>query len=94
MDLMIVDKAERYLRQLAPHVATREGAVLLADTKAEIVALRTGVNECYRMLLTEPNTKLALDKAESMLRDLMTPNDKHEARLAVALDAPVGRGKD
>lgn len=67
-------KAAEYLRQLSPHVATREGAVLLADAKAEIVALRAGVNECYRMLISEPNTKLALDRAETMLRELMKPN--------------------
>lgn len=56
------------------NAADRDGAVLLEEAKAEIVALRNGVNECYRMLLAEPNTKLALDRAETMLRELMQPS--------------------
>ncbi len=62
-------------------------AELLGEAKAEISALRTGIDECYRMLLAEPNTKQALDKAEAMLRELMTPNAQVKRQAEFCLSA-------
>ena len=47
---------------------------LIAEQRDEIADLRTGIGQCYRMLLSEPDTKGALFKAENILRDLITPN--------------------
>jgi hypothetical protein len=78
MKLHLVDDINRHLRQLSPHVAARESSQLLREAKDELILFRTGVNEIYRMLLAEPNAKYALDKAETALRDLMTPNQTGE----------------
>ncbi len=46
--------------------------MLLQDARDELVFLRTGISQCYKMLISEPNTQGALFKAENILRDLMT----------------------
>lgn len=68
--------AASHAREKVLRDAAKEAIFALAVTWAEIVALRAGVNECYRMLISEPNTKIALDRAETMLRELMPPNAK------------------
>ncbi len=75
--MALPERIDKHLQQLAPHVATRESAVLLQDARDELVFLRTGISQCYKMLISEPNTQGALFKAENILRDLMTSH--HEA---------------
>ena len=57
---------------------------VLKRAEEEIVRLREGVDACYRMLLSEPLTNHALDRAETMLRELMTPNPTAKRRSASA----------
>lgn len=46
----------------------------MTDAADEIERLSNGIGRCYRMLLSEPDTKGALFKAENILRGLLVPN--------------------
>ena len=54
--------------------------VMKIDADHEIGQLRDGIERCYRMLLSEPNTKGALFKAENILRELLVPNEQGQRR--------------
>lgn len=54
--------------------ASMTEALMRAEEENE--RMRDGIGRCYRMLLSEPDTKGALFKAENILRDLMTPNNR------------------
>lgn len=47
----------------------RETGEAIDATIAEVEQLRSAVDRCYRMLLTEPDTQGALFKAENILRE-------------------------
>lgn len=42
--------------------------LLLRKQRDELLA---SINECYQMLLTEPMAKVAADRAEAMLREVL-----------------------
>jgi len=48
-----------------------EGTENAHIARDEIERMRSGVEQCYKMLLSEPNTKSALFKAEDILRELI-----------------------
>jgi len=47
---------------------------LIVNDAGELERLRKGIEQCYGMLLSEPDTKGALFKAENILRELLAPN--------------------
>lgn len=49
-----------------------EAAARVAELEAERAALRDGIGRCFRMLLSEPDTKGALFKAENILRAMLS----------------------
>ena len=62
MDVFLFGRIEHHLSQLAPHVATRESAILLRDARDEIVALQTrldAMRQCFidNTLRTTPSAK-------------------------------------
>ena len=79
----MMERPRDNLRGIAINV--REGADAQAS---DIKRLRDGIDACYRMLLAEANAKVALDKAEDMLRELLTPNDQLQGRAAAGGESP------
>lgn len=49
----------------------RDARVMLEACQAENAKLRSDVDRCYKMLLSEPDTKGALFKAENILRGIL-----------------------
>lgn len=82
----MMERPRDNLRGIAVNV--REGA----DAQfREIKRLRDGIDSCYRMLLAEANAKAAMDKAEDMLRELLSTNTEVSGRRPAATPPDDGR---
>jgi len=86
--------AERERRFEGNRIASEERREEVAALQGELDALIADVERCYRMLLSEPDTKGALFKAENILRGALAapvPNrhdDTNVVDCAQVVDAP------
>lgn len=65
----MIQRIERYLKQLAPHVKDREGAKLLADAREEIYRLRNAI--MVQLCETEDSEYMTGAQRDKFARDAL-----------------------